>query len=81
MLKTNPLVFFLQEDGAEIKNAGCQSCITAALVDVNTANMISHDNRWQRLPFRQACDLCCKCSNREKKKKKRKKERELVGQY
>lgn len=66
-LKTNPLVFFLQEDGAEIKRQVCQSCITQALVDVYIANMISRDNHWQRLQFHQAHDLCCKCSNRGKK--------------
>lgn len=40
-------MFFLQEDGAEIKRQVCQSCIAQALVDVYTANMISHDNHWQ----------------------------------
>lgn len=66
-LKTNPLAFSLQEDGAEIKRQVCQSCITQALVDVYIANMISPDNHWRRLQFHQAHDLCCKCSKRGKR--------------
>lgn len=60
-VKTNPVVFFLSEDGAEIKRQVCQRRITQALVDVYIANMISYDNHWQSLQFLQAHDLSRKC--------------------
>lgn len=65
-VKTNPVVFFLSEDGAEIKRQVCQRRITQALADMYIANMISYDNHWQSLQFLQAHDLSRKCSKRKK---------------
>lgn len=66
-VKTNPVAFFLSEDGAEIKRQVCQRRITQALVDVYIANMISYDNHWQSLRFLQAHDLSRKCLGKKKK--------------